>query len=113
MKTLRAAGRRALTCRAPCQSISNSRSCPSRNSDCTAASRAVEIVEYPGMLEKFAARGHLLESRPRHEMIIPAIDLVRPRRTRVYETEKRMRGSRSMSALTKLVLPAPDGAAIT
>jgi len=31
----------------------------------------------------------------------------------VYDTENRMLGSRTMSALTKLVLPAPEGAATT
>jgi hypothetical protein len=31
----------------------------------------------------------------------------------VYETEKRNLGSRCMSALTKLVFPAPEGAATT
>ncbi len=31
----------------------------------------------------------------------------------VYDTENRMRGSRAISAFTRLVLPAPDGAATT
>src|SRR5579859_1500178 len=40
------------------------------------------------MLEKLAARGHLLEAGLRHEMVILAVDLVRPRRTRGVRDRK-------------------------
>ena len=64
-----------------------------------------------GAFQEFAARGHVEELLARNE-----IDS-RVRRSRraagrawCSDTDSSMSGSRSSSALTRLVLPAPDGA---